>query len=95
MNQAQVTLSWQEGRAAQRIGGFRTTTDFPQTTFKNAQETLSTAKGIIDENSSVRYELRNTLEELSAAARSIRHMAEYLERHPEALIHGKGESREN
>ncbi len=34
-------------------------------------------------------EILKALEELSAAARSIRIMAEYLERHPEALIKGK------
>ena len=56
---------------------------------------LATAKGIVDENSSLRYEQRNTLEEFLAAARSIRHMAEFLERHPETLIHGEGKSREN
>jgi len=30
-----------------------------------------------------------TLKELSAAARSLRTLADYLERHPEALIRGK------
>jgi len=30
------------------------------------------------------------MKELKNAARSIRVLAEYLERHPEALIHGKG-----
>lgn len=32
----------------------------------------------------------NALEELGAAARSIRALSDYLERHPEALLHGKG-----
>ena len=32
----------------------------------------------------------DTLRELSAAARSIHLMADYLERHPDALIYGKG-----
>ncbi len=95
MDQAQETLSSQDVPAVQQIGDFGTTAGSAQTTFKKAQETLSTAKEIVDENSSLRYELRNILEELSAAARSIRHMAEYFERYPEALIHGKGESREN
>jgi len=35
-------------------------------------------------------ELAETLKELAAAARSLRDMADYLERHPEALLHGKG-----
>ena len=95
MDQAQVTLSLQDGPAVQLIQDFRTTAKTIDKTFAQAQDALSTAKGIVDENSTLRYELANTLEELSSAARSIRNMAEYLERHPEALIHGKGESREN
>jgi paraquat-inducible protein B len=38
-------------------------------------------------------ELRKTLKELSSASRSIRNWADYLERHPEALIRGKGDYR--
>jgi paraquat-inducible protein B len=34
-------------------------------------------------------ELSNTLLEVSRAARSVRVLADYLERHPEALIRGK------
>ena len=41
------------------------------------------------EDSPVRYELETMLNELSAAARSIRIFAEYLERHPEAILTGK------
>lgn len=95
MDQAQTTFSFQDGPAAQLIKDLRSTAKTIDVTFAQAKDTLSTAKGIIDENSGLRYELGNTLEELSSAARSIRNMAEYLERHPEALIHGKGESREN
>jgi paraquat-inducible protein B len=54
------------------------------------KEALTGAKGIFAEGSPIRYELTKTLRELSSAARSIRVMADYLERHPEALIHGKG-----
>lgn len=53
----------------------------------SAEEAFS----IAGEDSSLRYELENTLGELSAAARSIRIFAEYLERHPEAMIRGKQE----
>jgi paraquat-inducible protein B len=34
--------------------------------------------------------LGNTLYELTRAARSVRELADYLDRHPEALLHGKG-----
>ncbi len=47
-----------------------------------------TAKG-----SEERKQLERTLREFQAAARSIKLWAEYLERHPEALIRGKGKSK--
>lgn len=44
-------------------------------------------------NSNVAPQTDRTLKELQAAARSIKVWAEYLERHPEALIRGKGKSK--
>lgn len=58
-----------------------------------AENTLRELEIVGGEDSPQIYQLRNTLKELSAAARSIRIWAEYLERHPEALIRGKGGSR--
>lgn len=55
-----------------------------------AKRTLSTAESLISENSIVTYELTNALRELALAAHSIRMLTEYLERHPEALVRGKG-----
>ena len=40
----------------------------------------------------VYYDLTTALEELSEAARSIRVLTAYLERHPDALIMGKSKS---
>ena len=54
-------------------------------TLEDAQEALSIAA----EDSPVRYDLARTLEELAAAARSIRVLADYLQQHPEALVSGK------
>lgn len=56
----------------------------------NINKTFSSLEGMVGNDSQLQYELKNTLKELSAAARSIRIFAEYLERHPEALIQGKG-----
>ena len=49
------------------------------------------ANALLSPTSTVSTELRQLLIELRDAARSIRLMADYLERHPEALIRGKGE----
>jgi paraquat-inducible protein B len=52
--------------------------------------TLRSADGLVAPESATAVELRRLMQELSAAARSVRTMADYLERHPEALIKGKG-----
>ncbi len=54
-----------------------------------AESTLKTINDSVSENGPMGREIMGTLRELSAAARSIRVMADYLERHPEALIKGK------
>src|SRR5208283_6061911 len=63
-------------------------------TSKSAGVTMKSADNAIERyagaNSPIRSELINTLNEFSAAARSFRVLAEYLENHPEALIKGKG-----
>jgi paraquat-inducible protein B len=57
-----------------------------------AQKTLNTIEGLTGQDSQMIYQITTTLKELSAAARSIRVWADYLERHPEALVRGKGGS---
>lgn len=52
-----------------------------------AQTTIM-AEGL-SEDSPAYQELTRTLRELSGASRALRQMAEYLERHPEALLKGK------
>jgi paraquat-inducible protein B len=60
---------------------------------RQAQTTLAAAEALVGADSAISGELRRLLRELSAAARSIRAMADYLERHPEALLKGKGGTR--
>jgi len=58
-----------------------------QAAMDQAKETLAT----YSEGSRVNYELGSTLKEAAGAARALRGLADYLERHPEALLQGKGE----
>jgi paraquat-inducible protein B len=58
----------------------------------NLDKTLSAVRGVMSPDAPLIVELENTLQEISATARSFRQLADYLERHPEALIQGKGES---
>jgi paraquat-inducible protein B len=62
-------------------------------TMQQAQSTLKAINGSISKDSPLYYELLRVFKELSEAARSIRVMADYLERNPDALIYGKGKKR--
>ncbi len=70
--------------------GINDTAEKATDTMKKVDKVLTTVEGILADDSAPRYELDNTLKELSAAAHSMRVLAEYLEQHPEALVHGKG-----
>ena len=65
-------------------------------TLVTAQGTLASARGTLDNTSNLTapdssqiQQLDSTLQEVSRAARSMRVLADYLERHPEALVRGK------
>ncbi|MFP4349814.1 MAG: MlaD family protein [Desulfococcaceae bacterium] len=60
-----------------------------QTALNQARQTLSAVESITTKESPLGYQIYSAVDEFAAAARSIRIMAEYLERHPEALIQGK------
>jgi len=57
-----------------------------------ARETLEALQSRLGKDSPLLNQLDNTLREFSEMARSIRSLANYLSRHPEALIRGKSGS---
>ncbi len=59
-------------------------------TLEQTRQTLRAAEKLLTPGSPLQLETQRLLQELTSAARSIRIMADYLERHPEALIRGKG-----
>jgi paraquat-inducible protein B len=60
-----------------------------QLTVTQTQKTLAALERTLSSNSPLQQELQQTLEELSGAARSLRLLADYLERNPEAILRGK------
>lgn len=58
-------------------------------TMATARTAINNANAYVEPNSPQAQELNNMLTEISRAARSVRVLADYLERHPEALIRGK------
>jgi paraquat-inducible protein B len=64
-----------------------------QTALDQANKTFMAIEDIARKEAPMGYQVHNAFDEFAAAARSIRNLAEYLERHPEALIQGKGGNR--
>ena len=60
---------------------------------KEVESAFANIAALTAKGSEERKQIDRTLKEFQAAARSIRLWAEYLERHPEALIRGKGKSK--
>lgn len=58
-------------------------------TLRQVGDTAKSADQVLNQDSELMSQLTMTLRELGSAARSIRIMSEYLERHPEALLRGK------
>ncbi len=58
-------------------------------TLVSARTTLDDAGKLVAPNSVLSTQLDNTLMEMTRAARGLRVLADYLERHPEALLRGK------
>jgi paraquat-inducible protein B len=79
-------------------GGVGTLTSNVESTLKKtsdalvqATDTLTAVQGELrDTTPVIRYELSNSLKELADAARSLNALTEYLQRHPESLLRGKG-----
>jgi len=56
---------------------------------KDARKTISSAERTLAEDSPLQQDMRQTLQELSRTAASVRVLTDYLERHPESLLRGK------
>jgi paraquat-inducible protein B len=62
-------------------------------TLDRAQQTLVSVEGALGKDAPLQYELRQAIKELGESARSLRVLLEYLERHPDSLIFGKGKAK--
>lgn len=56
---------------------------------EEARNTLSGAREVLSTDAPLQHDLRETLRELSRAARSVRILVDYLELNPESLLRGK------
>ena len=56
---------------------------------------MANIQNLTDPDSPAFYEITRTLKEVSGAARSLRLLANYVERNPRALVFGKPETKED
>lgn len=80
-----------QNRVVSLAADFQATTATARGTLERIQAVLTTLDGAVAPGAPLRYELANTLEELSAAARSIRILVQLLEQQPDTIIRGKAE----
>jgi paraquat-inducible protein B len=60
---------------------------------KDVRKTVSSAERTLADDSPLQQDMRQTLQELTRAAGSVRVLTDYLERHPESLLRGKPDDR--
>jgi paraquat-inducible protein B len=68
----------------------RDTLQDARTTLREASSAFRSASRAASPRGEIGNQLQQALKEIASAARSIRVMAEYLERHPDAMLKGKG-----
>lgn len=54
------------------------------------EKTIASADGLISGHAPLSYDLQQMMQEMAKAGRAISVLADYLQRHPEALVFGKG-----
>jgi paraquat-inducible protein B len=78
------------GEVAPLLATIRGVAEEARAVVGEARNTLETVHGTMDEETPLGAGVGQAMRELGAASRSIRALTEYLERHPEALLQGKG-----
>jgi len=70
------------------------TSDSTTATMEQAKQTLDRLQTLVGPNAPLTVDLATSLRELAGAAHSVRLLAEYLERHPSAVVRGRPEREE-
>lgn len=92
MKDARKLLRNVDGRVTSLAHTIEDTSQATRAVLHQADKTLSTVQGVVGENSELPHYLTKTLKELSAAARSVRALTDYLNQYPDALIRGKSKA---
>jgi paraquat-inducible protein B len=86
---AQKTLDTATGQIRPLSQNLQRTSLSADAAAKQMKLTLGTMQTTIEPNSPINYQILATLQDVSAAARSIKELADYLQRNPSAIIRGR------
>ncbi len=93
MGQASASVNRLAASLDREIGpmgdALRLTTEQTRATLKQTQETLAAVQMTLGPNAPLNYELAQTLEQTSSAARSLRELSDYLRRNPSSVVRGR------
>jgi paraquat-inducible protein B len=87
--QAKETLSLKDGESGKLAEGLQGTLKQVTSVLEEIRATVASYNRLAQDNAHIGYEVTRTLSEIEGAARSLRQLADYLDRHPEALVKGK------
>lgn len=87
--QAEKTLKMEEGTPGQIAVSIKETLAAARITLEETQKAVEGFKQIGAQNANLGYDISKTLREISALTRSLKSLADYLDRHPESLLKGK------
>ena len=94
LGSARQTLDTLDGQIKPLSSSLQKTSLSADTAVKQATVTLGTVNTTIEPGSPVNYQVVQTLQDVSAAARSIKELADYIQRNPGALLRGRDISQE-
>jgi paraquat-inducible protein B len=90
MGEAQKLVSEVNGEVGPMASDLKKTLEEARGAMAQAQKTLKAAESNYAEDSAFYYELTEALSGLTEASRSINLLGEYLKRHPDSVLWGKG-----
>jgi paraquat-inducible protein B len=85
----QQTLNTMNGQIPPLSDSLQKTSVSADAAAKQARITLGTVQTTIEPNSPINYQALQTLQDVSAAAHSIKELADYLQRNPSAIVRGR------
>jgi paraquat-inducible protein B len=88
-NDAQVLVKNIDNQIQPVVDRLKNALEPIRSVLEQSEKTLATYDNLVGERSELRYKVNGSLDEISAAARSLRALTDYLGQHPDSLLRGK------